>query len=548
MDENRLGEGKRMISKKNGAYIIFLFVLIIQLITMTYFASEKEGYHVDELWSYGLANSYYFPHIFMDDNLDINWVDGEFFRSYITANEGEKFAYGSVKYNMEHDSHPPMYFAVLHTISSFFPDTFSKWFGLIPNIIFYGVSVVILYHLSVKALNNSYLAILPCIYWGFSKGAVSVVVYIRMYCMVTMWALCFANLHYKMIVAKKQTVKEMVLTTIFTFCGFMTHYFFIIFAFFGAAYYSLFLMFQKRWKDFVKYCIAMAVNFIFVLILYPMAYRYLFVDGYGSSMVQQISYFENWISNIKVFCDIINQQLFGYWGWGFIFLIFLVAVVYYIFQNTSRIQNEGENKYVFSISSINIEVNITEHMLANGFLMVASIGYFAVVSKISPYLVDRYIFLIYPFVVLLIILLVVHVIRRCHIPKYGFACAFLLMAFMTARTYALGIEYLYRGQGDYPQIMREYSGLDCLFITFDYYELVRDSLELENLNMIHAIAPSNMHLVKQFVEELGHPDRMIIYLAPAYNNEEMLNQILELSGYTNYTWLFTNGCTAYLFG
>ncbi len=532
-----------MFCKKNIPYLIFIIILIMQMIMMTYFAHIKEGYHVDELWSYGLANSYYFPHIFMEDNLDLNWVDGDFFKSYITVDEGERFTYDSVKFNMEHDSHPPMYFMILHTISSFFPSIFSKWFGLMPNILCYGISALMLYILSNKVFNNKYLALLPCVFWGFSKGAVSVVIYIRMYCMVTMWALCFANLHYKMIFTKRQTFKNLVLVTAFTFCGFMTHYFFIIFAFFGAAYYSLFLMFQKRWKDFGKYCCAMAVNFIFVLSLYPRAFRYLFTEGYGSSMVQQMSYFENWISNIKSFANILDQQLFGYLGWKFLILLIFIMAAY---LSISFRRTENIIKVRFKLLGKSIFLT-QQSILCNGFLVCSVVGYFIIVSKISPYLVDRYIFLIYPFIALIMVLFAVYAIKQCKFFQYGFAGVIIAMMFMTVKSYALGVEYLYVGQKEYPQIAKEYEGTDCLFITFDYYELVRDSLELENFGKIHAIAPSNIELVSQFVKEIGCPDKMIIYFAPAYNNEETLKQVLELSGYTNYEMLFSNICTAYIF-
>ena len=44
--------------KKKG---VFLALLAISLFTMLYFGSQKEGYHVDEVYSYGLANSEYLP-------------------------------------------------------------------------------------------------------------------------------------------------------------------------------------------------------------------------------------------------------------------------------------------------------------------------------------------------------------------------------------------------------------------------------------------------------------------------------------------------------
>ena len=88
------------------------------------FTVKKTGENADEVRSYGLANSYYQPYIFMDDDLKtINfgkWMDGQVLRNYITVQEGERFSYDSVISNMKKDMHPSLYFMVLHTICSFF--------------------------------------------------------------------------------------------------------------------------------------------------------------------------------------------------------------------------------------------------------------------------------------------------------------------------------------------------------------------------------------------------------------------------------------------
>ena len=45
----------------------------------------KQGFFVDEIWSYGLSNSYYHAHIWEDNGLDNVKIDPEMFRSYLTA-------------------------------------------------------------------------------------------------------------------------------------------------------------------------------------------------------------------------------------------------------------------------------------------------------------------------------------------------------------------------------------------------------------------------------------------------------------------------------
>ena len=55
---------KNHFLKKWTAKKSLIVILLVQMIAMAFWGNAKKGYFVDELWSYGLANSYYFPHIF----------------------------------------------------------------------------------------------------------------------------------------------------------------------------------------------------------------------------------------------------------------------------------------------------------------------------------------------------------------------------------------------------------------------------------------------------------------------------------------------------
>ena len=133
------------MKSKSYNKIAFGVILLLQIVCMIYFGNAKQGYFVDELWSYGLANSYYHPHVYSDDALEERWVSGEYFRDYLEVLPEQRFRYGSVVYNQTQDYHPPLFYMVLHTISSLFPNTFSKWYGIIPNIVYFAVSMYLLF-------------------------------------------------------------------------------------------------------------------------------------------------------------------------------------------------------------------------------------------------------------------------------------------------------------------------------------------------------------------------------------------------------------------
>ena len=126
--------GKK-ISGKLGMFFLAV-IIFFQIIAMMIVCSGKKEYHIDEIYSYLLSNSYHTDRIANDETKWDKWVSGDQYKSFITVQDGEKFAYDKVYYNNSLDCHPPLYYWVIHTVCSFFPDQFSKWFGLVVNILF----------------------------------------------------------------------------------------------------------------------------------------------------------------------------------------------------------------------------------------------------------------------------------------------------------------------------------------------------------------------------------------------------------------------------
>lgn len=122
--------------KKVYRRVIFCFVWLLLFLNCFYWGSQKEGYYIDELWSYGLANSCYAPFLQDQDDYMDHWHGSGFYMNYLTVDSGDAFSYVSVYDNQVHDVHPPLYYMLLHTVCSLFKGNFSKWFGLSINLLF----------------------------------------------------------------------------------------------------------------------------------------------------------------------------------------------------------------------------------------------------------------------------------------------------------------------------------------------------------------------------------------------------------------------------
>ena len=117
---------------KNKTYRILLLIIAFTTIISIITGTRKYAFHVDELWSYGLSNSYDRPQLcnystyqeLKDDGYNV-WFSANDFKEYLTVQKGETFSYDKVVYNQKNDSHPPLFYAILHTISSLNTDSFS---------------------------------------------------------------------------------------------------------------------------------------------------------------------------------------------------------------------------------------------------------------------------------------------------------------------------------------------------------------------------------------------------------------------------------------
>ena len=276
--------GKR-ISKKS--ILIFLLILIALTLYTFLFFTKKKDYHGDEVWSYGLANSYFNPFLHNSGTWDDNsnpdfiqnyetWITGETFHNYLTVQQNERFAYDSVWYNQSADVHPPFYYAIIHTLCSFFPDRFSPIFALLINYIAFSIVIIILYKTGTKWGSFLY-AFLLCTFYAFSAGAEDTFTFLRMYALCAAFAmLLFNQMEHYIENNQKKTLFSLFIITLLS-C--LTHYYLIVFAFFLTAVTELYLLIKKKWKSFFSLGCTMLFSVLLSVLIFPSMLQHLLFRG-----------------------------------------------------------------------------------------------------------------------------------------------------------------------------------------------------------------------------------------------------------------------------
>ncbi len=285
---------KSITQTKKNVYVALLLavIMIAGLARFCYaFYFQKEDVHSDETWSYGLANSYYEPYIYTDADETYNknicfWVSGDVLKDYVTVQPGQRFAYDSVYYNLSKDLHPPLYFFILHTICSFFPNTFSFTYGFIINLFSYVIMSIFLFKLIKLATNSNIAGLIGVAFNTFTSGTLSITVFIRMYAMSVMFAVMLTYYIFKIYCEYRDTGNvrnsSFVWAAVSTLLGALTHHFFLVYAFIITAVFTIYYLIKKAWKPFLKLALFMLGAVGISIALFPSTITHVFGNGTSS--------------------------------------------------------------------------------------------------------------------------------------------------------------------------------------------------------------------------------------------------------------------------
>ena len=336
-------------SIKNKWFLLFLLIWCIQMCTAVYFCYQKQGFHEDEYYSYySTARTY---GLTVEDGA---WTKRDTILDEFSVKEGEGFQYGLVKLVQSWDVHPPFYYWILHTVCSFFPGRFSKWFGLGINLAAFGIGMFLLWILALQITKGREdLSCLVCFFYGFTPAVLSSVVFIRMYALLTVFVYLCAILHMAELrrickewaAADAQSalpshsvlsVKKFLLPLgIVTYLGFLTQYYYFILLFFIAAAFCLYLLWKERkmWNC-IRYGFCLAIAFLVAYITYPSCLGQMFRGQRGAQATENFFNVSNTWERISFFGNLLNDYVFM--GMLPVLILLILLMLMYIPIRRSR--------------------------------------------------------------------------------------------------------------------------------------------------------------------------------------------------------------------
>ena len=277
--EEHSAGGRQCLPEFGRSWLPLAAVALCLAVAVGYCAA-KRGYFVDEVWSYGYANSHY-ARVLSDTrggDLSGATLTRRDLLDYVSVGEGERMDAGSVLHNQEGDLHPPLFGLALNAASSLAPGTWSKWAGLGLNLACHAVALVALWALLRELGCSPAASACGVALWGLSRAGLSDVLYIRMYEMLTALTVLLA-LELAALMRRgasggaRRLLPAAVGATVFL--GLMTQYYFAIYAFLACLAAGTHLLRRRRLGEAVALAACALAGVGLFLLAWPAALAHL---------------------------------------------------------------------------------------------------------------------------------------------------------------------------------------------------------------------------------------------------------------------------------
>ena len=469
--------------KKNKQNILILVIVLLSSIMLIYCEFHKYGYHEDEVYSISSSVSEIWNTGLLYKTRGEKpplWLTKDQVKDYVsfTSNSNIKDVYQ----NQVDDVHPPLFYLLTFFTSAILPN-FTLHNIFILNLIFFGLINLMLVKIA-KELKKENLIIPTLLFYDFSLALINTVTFQRMYTMLTFFGLAYLYYNLKLknqdFQFKKGDYLGFILTTT---CGFLTQYFFVIYAL--AIFIMMFIYLMKK-KDYLrmrKYLIVHIIAALLGLLIFPSAINHILFGGRGVGSMANTGY----LSRLSTFQRIIFDNL------GWLPIIILILIIYNLIKNK-------EFNYAL--------------------VAIPALIYFLIIVQIVPFLEIRYIMLIIPLVVLSIVW------SLNSFLNIKWLCLIIVVLNLFT-LFTKTPSFLYQGYKATSDVSKNYQEYPAVFITDNTFTYLKNIKEM--LNYRESIVNNYNNDELKYIENDTHlNDKFVLRLEAYFDTDKILQEVEDL--------------------
>lgn len=517
--------------------IVLVEVLFIVMSVSFFWCVKKSGFFIDDIYTYGLSNSFYAPFVLdiSSENSSKNKIlTQKELIDYLTVSDDDAFRYDSVYYNQTQDTHPPLYYMMIHTISSVFRKSYSKWIGLSLNLILYFFSLLITYQIGKRILGSKRYASMAVLLYGLSYGGLSTVLMIRMYILMTFFTVCLT--YFVIRLFQGDTCRwSYLVVCLLMFLGLFTQYFFVIFAFFCSAAYCIYEFFNKNFKNIIYYALSSFAGIMLFLISYPYVVNQFLADKFvsGHTVV------ENTQDISGVFLSIYSFIMQIAASYKSALLIILLACIISII-----IHDRPINHYVLDFGRRDLSAIA---LAITTFLAII------VTAALAPVTALRYAYNILPIVAVVVLYFVKILMGEINneanesVRKKFLKCGYVLLFLIICLYRGISVvpEYVENISKENTNILSHYEELPCVYVDRDGVAITGNLSRLIKFNEIYVTGDIAYDETIDYLNN-RKDENIILYIdiiqnerRNGFNSEAVLTQIIHNTKYVGYKKLFS---------
>ncbi|MBR6996960.1 MAG: hypothetical protein IKH96_13240 [Ruminococcus sp.] len=510
---------KEKKKKLRSEHIILAVIILLQLVTLVYlFTAKKNIYDCDEYYSYGLSNSYKRPFISpfsyergVEGQLTFNYT-GDDFKYYLRTSPDTRFRYDSVYYNQAHDTIPPLYYAIIHTICSVRTGHFSWYYAFVINLLCFIPTQIFIYLIGLKVTRSKFLSLLTVAFWGFTLGGISCFIFLRMYAMLTMFGAMFTYYSINAQTEKKLSKKTCIMLALSAFLGALTHHNFLIFAFFLTLFSCLFILIQKSFKKMFIYGLSVLIGTALSFAAFPATVKHLTMKMPWADKLDLFTSLRFYTVSLK---DNLTGSKTLYTGWLLyvrVALVFIVAFsipIIFLFRKSAFIQKAFKATKT-GLKAIKRKLSDPNEMNPGGIILLLTIISFMAVIAHMTYFLElleksiRYLYIILPYTVMLITGLIGLFFRKAKKPvKIGTSavCSLLLAGLLIYQNSVNSPAYLTMEPSNKTPVSDFTKDTDCILMIDDMRAVINTSLMLSDANDILLTRTNHKVIEKDVVKD-----------------------------------------------
>ncbi len=496
--------------------LIFSLIFVISVAVSLFYGYNKSGFHEDEYYTYFSSNRSIGLY-----QTDRQWQDRQTILDEFAVKKGEGFNYGLVKLIQSWDVHPPFYYFVFHTLCSFVPGVFTKWTGIITNLIAFAIAWLFMCLLMERLKLPLVVEVLTLVFWGMNPQTVSCNILVRMYAWLGAAILACAYFHVRLLQEydnngleiKDYILKSLVPIMVTSYIGFLIQYFYIFFfVSIGIAVTAWIVFVRKDIRNGIIYVLACGLSLGLAVLTYPSSLRHMFGGYRGTGASGSFFDLANTGMRLSFFVGLFNDFVFAGALILPIFMIFLGVLLGITSRDSKKRKGELPRPEVVAV-------------------IVGAIGYFLLTSK-TALLVgsasNRYEMPIYGLLILLIFMDGYYVLHRMGNPVLIYMFVAVAMALLLkGHIYDRNVLFLYpedKGKIAYATENQDEVAV-VMFNPATPHNVWRLTDELLVYPKVFYMDEENLDSIVE--PELASADKIILYAADDDLKQEAMANLFE---------------------